>query len=145
MRTEAGFTLIELLVVMAILALMTAATAPMLFREPAGFRLSRAAREVALALREARAEAIRRNRDQVVTIDVGRRLYGLGEAPGRSLPASLSISLYTARSQLVDGSVGHIRFHPDGGSTGGRVRLAQGEVRRDVLVDWLTGSVRIAE
>jgi general secretion pathway protein H len=41
--------------------------------------------------------------------------------------------------------LGSIRFFPDGSSTGGSISLASGRETHTVVVDWLTGRVRISE
>ena len=47
--------------------------------------------------------------------------------------------LNTARSELTSEHVGGIRFYPDGGSTGGNVRLEANERIYQINVAWLTG------
>ena len=42
-------------------------------------------------------------------------------------------------------SIGRIRFYPDGTSTGGRVTLTGSGAKYDILVDWLSGRVKIVE
>ena len=55
------------------------------------------------------------------------------------------MELNTARSELTSETAGGIRFYPDGGSTGGNVRLeANGRIYR-VNVTWLTGEASMAE
>jgi general secretion pathway protein H len=54
------------------------------------------------------------------------------------------VELNTARSELTSETAGGIRFYPDGGSTGGNVRLeANGRVYQ-VNVAWLTGEASVA-
>ncbi len=144
--TSKGFTLIELLVVMAVLALFLALVPPILFKGLSPAQLKSAAREVAGGLRQARSDAILRNRDVGFTIDVEGRRYTIGgDAPARHLPGELDISLYTAQSELADEATGTIRFFSDGSSTGGRVTLAHDERKYHVSVDWLTGQIAITE
>ena len=55
----------------------------------------------------------------------------------------MNVELNTARSELTSETAGGIRFFPDGGSTGGNVRLeANGRIYR-VNVAWLTGETRL--
>ena len=54
-----------------------------------------------------------------------------------------ALSFVGARAQLLDEGVGRIRFFPDGSSTGGLIRLVQGNARADVRSDWLTGLVTV--
>ena len=57
---------------------------------------------------------------------------------------SIGISLVTASSEL-EGQQGAIRFFPDGTSTGGRVRLSEDTRTKEIVVQWLTGHVKIRE
>ncbi len=145
-RSQDGFTLIELLVVLLIMgALITLAPAAF-HRIAPGLEMKAAAREVAGALRQARGQAIRDNRETAVLIDTERKVYRLG--PGariHELSAALQVSLVTSASERLDDTRGRIRFFPDGTSTGGRVTLSRDERKFDITVDWLTGLVAISE
>ncbi len=145
-RSQGGFTLIELLVVLLIMgALITLAPAAF-HRIAPGLEMKAAAREVAGALREARGQAIRGNRETAVLIDTERKLYRVGPGGrGRALSAALQVSLVTAASERLDDTQGRIRFFPDGTSTGGRVTLSRDERKFDITVDWLTGLVAISD
>ena len=61
------------------------------------------------------------------------------------IPEDLKVTLVTAESEMVEEKKGGIRFFPQGGSTGGRVSVANGKRGYGVDVDWLTGKVRILE
>ncbi|MCB1718999.1 MAG: type II secretion system protein GspH, partial [Candidatus Competibacteraceae bacterium] len=63
----------------------------------------------------------------------------------RNLPDDddVTIKLYTAQSELLDGTRGNIRFFPDGSSTGGYIALADAKVEYRVKVDWVTGHISI--
>ena len=144
-ETAAGFTLIEMIVVMAILGLMmvlvTVSGTPV---SPATH--ARAAAEgISGALRTARSEAVRGNSSVEVTFDLARRSYRRGAAPAVPLPGDLRLSLLTSTDQLVSGAVGHIRFNPDGSSSGGRVTIEGGNRVWWVGIDWLSGRVSIVE
>ncbi len=145
-RTQGGFTLIELLVVLLIMgALIT--LAPAAFHNIApGLEMKAAAREVAGAMRQARGQAIRDNREAVVLIDTERNVYRLGQdARVHALNPAFQVSLVTAASEQLDDTRGRIRFFPDGTSTGGRVTLSRNDRKFDITVDWLTGLVAISE
>ncbi len=141
----AGFTMIELIVVLAILALamalVTSSAAPV---SPATHARA-AAREIAEALRAARAEALMTNRSIWFTLDTTHHLYRSGGQEPQSLPGDLSLALLTDRNDSVGQSVGRLRFDPDGGASGGRVTVAGGGRVWWVGVDWLSGRVSIAE
>lgn len=138
-----GFTLLELLVVLVILGLTVALAVPVFSRAMPGVEAKAAARDVAAMLRAARSLAIAENREITVAVDLDRRTVELAGAQSRTVPAGIGIGLYTAAEELIDRGAGRIRFYPDGTSTGGRVRLSAGERKYDVLVDWISGNVRI--
>jgi len=145
-RSQGGFTLIELLVVLLIMgALITLAPAAF-HRILPGMEMKASAREVAGALREARGQAIRDNRETAVLIDTERKVYRLGPgARDHELSAALQVSLVAAASEQLDDTRGRIRFFPDGTSTGGRVTLSRDDRKFDITVDWLTGLVAISD
>ncbi len=145
MPRTSGFTLIELLVVLAVIAFILAIVPPLFDKGLSGASLKAAARGIAGTLRQARSEAITRNREITFTIDVEGRRYGVGNRRGGVVPAEAEISLFTAQSERLDATTGNIRFFPNGGSTGGRVSLAHDQRQYHVSVDWLTGQVSVAE
>lgn len=137
-----GFTLVEMLVVLAIMALVFALVPPLLAGSQARAELAAATREIAAALRETRGLAIREGRSEAFIVDGAAGTFRPGAAArSRPVPAGLRLSLLTAGGERSDSGTGAIRFFGDGSSTGGGVRVLQGERRSDVLVDWLTGRV----
>jgi general secretion pathway protein H len=139
----AGFTLVELLVVLVIISLMLALVGTSISRNVTGAEMRTAAHKVTANLRYTRTQAILTKSEQVFLVDAENRSY---QAPGRELqelPAGMNVELNTARSELTSETVGGIRFYPDGGSTGGNVRLeANGRVYQ-VDVAWLTGEASL--
>jgi general secretion pathway protein H len=143
-RGTAGFTLIELLVVLGILALVVAAALPMLPGAANRAALRAATDEIAAGLRETRSLALVRGRSAALTLDTARRVYRIGgETMWHALPASVAAELFTATREQLTAVAGDIRFFSDGGSTGGGIRLAQGNAASEVRVDWLTGRVSL--
>jgi general secretion pathway protein H len=144
-RRAAGFTLIELLVVLAILGLALALIVG--YKPPwsSTLGLRGAAAELASGLREARSEAILRNRPVSLDLDLAGRRFQIGAGPVRQLPPALTLALLTVTGERRDGNIGGIRFNPDGSSTGGRISIGDGKRALAVGVDWLTGRVSVAE
>jgi general secretion pathway protein H len=133
-------------VVLAILGLTVALAVPVFHRVMPGLELKATARSVAAALREARGLAVSTNREVAVTIDVNSHTMGLGGGrQPEQLDPRFALSLFTATEEQVSGSAGSFRFYPDGTATGGRVRVSFAERQYDVLVNWITGAVKIQD
>jgi len=140
-----GFSLLELLVVLLILSAVATLMVPAI-RTGTGTELKAAAYTLATALRRTRYQAINQHRSEALVLDVERRLFSIaGEPKPRRLPAELEISLFTARSELLNEHAGTIRFFPDGSSNGGRITLATPDRKLLIDVDWLTGIVRVID
>ena len=138
-----GFTLLELLIVLAILGLTITLAVPLFARAMPGVEAKAAARDVAAMLRAAHSQAIAGNREVTVAVDLERRTVELAGARSQTIAAGIGIGLYTAAEELIDKGAGRIRFYPDGTSTGGRVRFSAGDRKYDVIVDWISGNVKI--
>lgn len=142
----AGFTLIELLVTMVIMVMAYALAAPMVSTGVSGTELKASARQLAAGLRKVRSEAVSHKHETRLTVDVDERRFQLSGDPRiYRLPKDVEISLFTARSELVNEKTGSIRFYPDGGSTGGRITVSAHDRKYAVDVNWLTGQVAILD
>ena len=141
----AGFTLIEMIVVLAVLGVVLASVAG--YKPPwsKGLALEATAAELAGQLRLARSEAITRNEGVALELDLVGRRYRIDNAAPRQLPVGMDMELLTVAGERHAPTVGGIRFHPDGSSSGGRIVLAEGSRRMAVGVDWLTGRVAIGD
>jgi general secretion pathway protein H len=140
---RAGFTLVELIVVLTLAALMLGAvmsfgTAP---RRHAA--LAAGARELAAALRATRAQAVASGLPADLTVDVALGHWWSSGHPARAFPADVRAALSV--SDVAGPSQGAIRFFPDGSSTGGGVAVEAADTRFEILVDWVTGGVRVHE
>ena len=141
-----GFTLLEILIVLVIGVLLVALVPPLLSGMSGATELRGAARQLAAGLRNARNEAVERQQEAVLTLDLERRRFGVtGDPREIALPESVALKLYTAQSELLDGTTGGIRFFPDGSSTGGAITVSGPKLAYRVNVDWLTGAVAIVE
>ncbi len=145
LRRERGFTLFEVLIVLAIIGLVSAIMAPMIFKGFSGTRARAAAYEIAAALRQARGEAVAANADVAVMVDRARRAYAIETAKPKVLAATLRLSLYAAQTEQIGADIGGIRFYPDGSATGGQVTVRDETTGYHVDVDWLTGRVSVVE
>jgi len=148
MRRVGGFTLLEIMVVLVIAAVAFTIVPVMMAGTARTTEIRGSVRQLASGLRAARSEAITRQVEGIVTVDLeARRFRVSGRTREGRLPdaESVEIKLYTAQEELVDDSTGRIRFFPDGSSTGGHVSLMDEQTEYRVNVDWLTGRVDIVE
>ncbi|HAO33890.1 MAG TPA: GspH/FimT family protein [Candidatus Competibacter sp.] len=143
---QRGFTLLELLVVLVIAVLLVSLTPPLLSGLSGSTELRGAARQLAAGLRFARNEAVTRQRESVLTLDLAQHRFAVSGDPRQiALPESLALRLYSAQSELSSQTTGSIRFFPDGSSTGGAITVSGPKLAYRVNVDWLTGAVAIVE
>lgn len=145
-RRQPGFTLLEILVALVIGVLLVALVPPLLSGLSGSVELRGAARQLAAGLRSARNQAVTRQQEAVLTLDLAQRRFGVsGDPRVIALPASVALKLYTAQSELLDQATGNLRFFPDGSSTGGAITVSGPKIAYRVNVDWLTGAVAIVE
>ena len=138
-----GLTLVEIMVVLVIVALMMALVGSSISRNISGAQMRTAAGKVAASIRYTRTQAILTKTEQVFLVDTEKLTYQAAEREAEELPEGMTVELNTARSELTSETAGGIRFYPDGGSTGGNVRLeANGRIYR-VNVAWLTGEASV--
>ena len=144
-RREQGFTFVELLFVIMIAALALALVGTSISKSISGAEMRTAARKVTAGLRYTRTKAILSKSEQVFLLDTETRQYRAADRKPVELPEGMNVELNTARSELTSETAGGIRFYPDGGSTGGNVRLeANGRIYR-VNVTWLTGEASLEQ
>jgi general secretion pathway protein H len=136
-----GFTLAEMLVVLAILALAVAMVLPVSRQSLAARELTVLGGRIAAGLRQARIEAIGKNRETAVRFDLERRVASLDDS-GRAVefPKNVAINIATARGDVA-GKQAAFRFFPDGTATGGHVDLGRDGQSLRIAVSWLTGAV----
>ena len=145
-RWQRGFTLLEMLVALVIGVLLVTLVPPLLSGLSGGTELRGAARQLAAGLRSARNQAVSRQQEAVLTIDLAQRRFGVSGDPRIiALPGSLVFRLFTAQSELLNQTTGNIRFFPDGSSTGGAITVSGPRLAYRVNVDWLTGAVAIVD
>lgn len=127
-RISTGFTLIEMLVALAVIALLLGLVVTHGPVRSQRLELDAAARRVAGALRMARSRAIEQERTVVFALDAS------GYHLDRDALTTWSGDVSSAGNRLVV-------FTPDGGSSGARIVLRNGERAVAIGVDWLTGRV----
>ena len=141
-RRAAGLSLLEMLLVIALIAAIGLITAAGLSRDFAGMQLRSAGKEIANQLRMVRAQAIARGEPQRFVIEPARhRWQGANQRQG-DVPTQLQVQFEGAAQLATAPGQGVIEFHPDGGSSGGRIRLQREGAEWRIDVGWLTGEVR---
>ncbi len=141
---DAGFTLLELIVAVMLMALAAYFIAPSGDRSLRRLEFQAAATDVATAMRLARAEAMRSNRELSVAVDLNRRqIVAPDRKRPRALPKALSIRYEAPAGEQSAPGVANFRFHPDGRSSGGKVVLSSAARSATVSVDWLTGQTSV--
>lgn len=143
-RRAGGFTLIEVLVVLVILGLTIALIVDRGPARSTGFDLRATAGDIAQQLRLARSAAIATDRTTSFTLDAADRRYEAAGKVGPVLPPEVTLSLTTATGGRPR-PVSAIRFAADGSSSGGYVEVVAGHHAMQVVVDWLTGRVSVAD
>ena len=145
-RDVRGVTLLELLIVLALMAIVAGFVMPMFGGPVPTSELRATARQLAAGLRLAQSEAVSQRRETFLVLDVAGKRFKVDNDPHEhKLPSKIELKLFTAQNDLVNESIGSIRFFPDGGSNGGRITVAAGERKFDVDIDWLTGRVAILD
>src|ERR1700686_3126054 len=140
---QAGFTMIEMIVVLVVLGLMLGLVigrGPM--RSPA-LDARVAARELTQALRLARSRAITLDRPVSLLLDRMAHDVRIDGARSLALPRDVGVFAATPAGEVISDRVINIRFASDGSSSGARIALGAQGFRRVLVVDWLTGRVRI--
>jgi general secretion pathway protein H len=138
---EAGFTLIEMVAVMLIIAIV-AALAVAVVPGSGRAQLKAAALETAALLRRERLGAIMTGRERAVSLDAERRiLVGDGGAVV-AIPRDVALDVIGV-DELWSGRRAVARFHPDGASSGARLRLSREGVAYEIRINWYTGGVAI--
>jgi len=148
-----GFTLMELLVVLAISGLLLAAIPPMISSAMPGAELKSAARELSVALRKARLNAISHGIPVEVTFAGDPARYAIGDAAPHSLPRKTEMRV--SRPASSTGDAPHftsipdepfrLRFLPDGSSGGATVLLSRDGGNYAINVGWLMGRVSVTQ
>lgn len=134
-------SLLEMLLVIALVAMIGLLTATAFSRALPGMQLRSVGKDIASQLRFTRAHAIARGAPQRFVIEPrAHRWLAAGGREG-TVPEGLRIQ-FEGAAQLQEHGRGVIEFHPDGGSSGGRILLAHGTAGWHIDVSWLTGQVR---
>ena len=143
---SSGFTLLEIMVVMIIAGLMIALVPPLFSGAVSGTQLKSSARDLAIALRETRSQAIIRNHEYLVYLDLENTRYRAGDGKIHELPADVEMTVQLVTGDYVEEMARHVlRFFPDGSTSGELITLSGGNHAYHLQLNWLTGSITITE
>lgn len=144
-RSATGYTLTELLVVLLILSIALGGSVMFSLGRAGKASLPRLSSQVASLIGSASTRSVLTQREVLVVIDpVTNEISTIAE-DSISVPERFSIEIITAKSELLGERRAAIRFFPEGGSTGGSIRLSDAGNAVSIEVDWLTSRVSIVE
>lgn len=144
-RSATGYTLTELLVVLVILSIALGGSVMFSLGRAGKASLPRLSSQVASLIGSASTRSVLTQREVLVVIDpVTNEISTIAE-DSISVPERFSIEIITAKSELLGERRAAIRFFPEGGSTGGSIRLSDAGNAVSIEVDWLTSRVSIVE
>ncbi len=140
---QTGFTLVELTIVLFLITLMLGVVGTNFYKIWQREQLKVNFRQVAGVLRQARSEAVSRNRKVQVRFDLAEQRYWVENFPQepQRLPPVIAetvqlVWLDQARRQ------GHITFYGDGSSSGGRLTFSgPNQLPFNLVVDRTTGQI----
>ncbi|TWI56682.1 general secretion pathway protein H [Pseudomonas duriflava] len=143
-RAQRGFTLLEMIVVIVLVAIGLTLVSFGVTRGLDSVRVREAGRDLTLALRAVRTQAITTGQPATLDFDLSKQRYQRAGKPSQRLPAGMHMRLTTA-ADLRTGRQAAIMFFPDGSSTGGNIHLEKDGRAWRVDIAWLTGAVRWQE
>jgi len=144
-NSSRGFSLLEIMVVMVIAGLMIALVPPLFSGAVSGTKLKGSARDLAIVLRETRSQAIIRNAEQLVHLDLETPRYRVGNGKPQALPEDVVMAVQLITGATVAEMSQHVvRFFPDGSSSGELITLSGGNQAYHLHLNWLTGSIAIS-
>lgn len=139
-----GFTLLELVLVITIAALVVGVSAPTMQRLYESSQYRGAVNDVVSALSLSRHQAIRSGKPADVAFNPSQGRIIRSEKTTQ-IPDPVLLEVLGAAELNRDGA-GVIRFYPDGGSSGGYVKLThENGMSVSVTVDWLLGRVSLCK
>jgi len=138
---QRGFTLIELIAVMVLVAIALSLVSLEFTKSMNSAKVQAASRDLVAALRYTRGQAIVKNKQAALDLDMQNNTYQAPGKPLMKLPKDMHMTLLTADSEQTGATSGRIRFFADGASTGGHITVFMGQRRWQINVSWLTGQV----
>jgi len=139
-----GFTLIEILMTLVIAAAITAISATAYSRLSSSAALKATSQDILVTLRRARISAIAKSEEVAFAFDNNKRIYWvIGSQRQRLIDSSLDLQMFSAKGLSTKKNISHIRFAPDGSSSGGEIEISNGKKVYSIAVEWLSGKVEL--
>ncbi|MEO1702965.1 MAG: GspH/FimT family pseudopilin [Pseudomonadota bacterium] len=137
---DAGFSMIEMLVVVTIVALTIATASRSFIHRDHTPDLHDVASKIQSLVYMVRTEAMLTGSASQMWIDVEGKSAGVDGGDRVQIPTAFSLNVTAARELIDSDGLVKIVFLPDGGSSGAKITLTDGdEESATVSVDWLTG------
>ena len=142
-RAQRGFSLLEIMLVMALIAIIGVLAGTAMTGGIERMQLRSSAKEIASALRHARARAIATGQPQGFAIDPVAGAWTTTTDDKGEVPSRIDVVFTGAREVQPASGTGAIMFFSDGASTGGRVQLRYRDAAWNIEVGWLIGDVSV--
>jgi len=144
-KPQSGFTLLEIIVVMVMIAVIMGFFSSNMMKSLKKAKLRAVSKDLVSAMRYTRGQAVVKHEQKIITFNVQDKTYKAPRKKTVQIPDEVEIYVYTAESEIPDENTGSIRFFSDGSSSGGWVKLIQGEKIWKINVNWLTGEISKVE
>ena len=139
---QRGFTLVEIVAAITVVGLVLAIGVPQSLKFYESQQYRAAIRETMTLLNSARHAAIAKAEAQDVEVSPSEKWVRFGDQVTQ-FDESIDIAVHSAR-EVNRGSVGVIRFYPEGGASGGGIDITRNEDQVVTIeVDWLVGRVSV--
>jgi general secretion pathway protein H len=133
-----GFTLVEVLVVLTIVALIVGSISYVVFNTKDDIRSL--SREVIQSIKLTQQRSIRDDKPYQIEINLDENSIDF-EDSYIQLPKTISITVKTAASQVIDANIVGMTFYPDASSTGGSITLETDKESYEIQVVWISGKI----
>ena len=142
-HNRSGFTLLELIIVLFLITLMVGISAAFFANTLPSGRFNATVRELASTIRQARHLAQLNGDNQIITIDMDSKSYGIESRGGKNLPSGIGIKVIDPLAGDITRGKYHMVFHATGSSEGGTIVLWNSSKAADINIDPVAGAVII--
>ncbi|HVN96470.1 MAG TPA: prepilin-type N-terminal cleavage/methylation domain-containing protein [Syntrophorhabdaceae bacterium] len=136
-----AFTLLEIIIVLVLVAVIFGLAALSFTNALPSARLSAAARELSASIRQTKSLAQNRGEQQIFTINLDTRQYGIEGVTARTIPPEISIMVDDPISGEIHSGRYSILFQAGAGVEGGTVVLGYKKRTFLIQIDPVVGAV----